>query len=88
MRYRTYKRGVAGSNPAAPTSQNCSPSSSIPGRWERKWGLDFSRALPERARHQLATYTGRSGDRAGARDLLAALLPIEERVFGPEHRTP
>jgi hypothetical protein len=38
-------------------------------------------------RHQLASYTGETGDPAGARDLFAALLPIEERVLGPEHPT-
>ena len=29
--------------------------------------------------------TGEAGDAAGARDQLAALLPIRERVLGPEH---
>ena len=29
-----------------------------------------------------------AGDAAGARDQFAALLPIVERVLGPEHRTP
>jgi hypothetical protein len=37
------------------------------------------------ARHSLAYWTGRAGDAAGARDQLAALLPIRERVLGPEH---
>ena len=30
-------------------------------------------------------WTGEAGDAAGARDQLAALLPIRERVLGPEH---
>ena len=30
-------------------------------------------------------WTGEAGDTAGARDQLAALLPIRERVLGPEH---
>ncbi len=33
----------------------------------------------------LARWTGEAGDTAGARDQLAALLPIRERVSGPEH---
>jgi hypothetical protein len=37
------------------------------------------------ALEQRARWTGRAGDAAGARDQLAALLPIEERVLGPEH---
>ena len=34
---------------------------------------------------QLAHWTGRAGDPAGARDQFAALLPVRERVLGPEH---
>ena len=37
------------------------------------------------ARHNLAYWTGVAGDAAGARDQLAALMPISERVRGPEH---
>ena len=37
------------------------------------------------ARGNLAGWTGEAGDAAGARDQLAALLPITERVLGPEH---
>ena len=33
----------------------------------------------------LASWTGEAGDAAGARDQFAALLPIVERVLGPEH---
>ena len=36
--------------------------------------------------HNLASWTGEAGDAAGARDQLAALLPVSERVLGPEHR--
>ena len=36
-------------------------------------------------RADLAYYTGQAGDAAGARDQLAALLPIFERVLGPKH---
>ncbi len=32
------------------------------------------------------TTRGRRGDAAGARDQYAALLPIRERVLGPDHR--
>jgi hypothetical protein len=31
------------------------------------------------------TWTGQTGDAARARDQLAALLPIRERISGPEH---
>jgi len=37
------------------------------------------------ARNQLAVWTGMAGDAAGARDHLAALLPVIERVLGAEH---
>ena len=36
------------------------------------------------ARTALARWTGEAGNAAGARDQLAALLPIRERVLGPE----
>jgi hypothetical protein len=37
------------------------------------------------ARNVFASYTGQAGDPARARDLLAELLPDEERVLGAEH---
>jgi Tetratricopeptide repeat len=37
------------------------------------------------ARANLASWTGRAGDAAGARDQYAALLPVRTRVSGPEH---
>ena len=37
------------------------------------------------ARGELDGWTGKAGDAAGARDLYAALLPILERVQGPDH---
>ena len=37
------------------------------------------------ARRNLAIWTEEAGDAAGARDQLAALLPIRERVSGAEH---
>ena len=37
------------------------------------------------ARRGLARWTGEAGDPAGARDQIAALLPVTERVLGPEH---
>ena len=36
-------------------------------------------------RHELARWTGHAGDAAAARDQLAALLPIYERLLDPEH---
>ena len=38
------------------------------------------------ARTSFARWTGEAGDATGARDQVAALLPIIERVVGPEHR--
>ena len=32
-----------------------------------------------------ARLTGEAGDAAGARDQFAALVPVQERVLGPEH---
>ena len=37
------------------------------------------------ARSSLARWTGEAGDAAGARDQLAALLPVHVRVLGAEH---
>jgi hypothetical protein len=37
------------------------------------------------ARHNFARWTGQAGDAAAARDEHAALLPVRERVLGPEH---
>jgi len=37
------------------------------------------------ALYELGRWTGQAGDAAGARDQLAALLPIRERVLGPDH---
>ena len=37
------------------------------------------------ARRNLAGWTGRAGDAAGARDQFAVLLPVRERVLGPGH---
>jgi hypothetical protein len=36
-------------------------------------------------RGNLAAWTGRAGDAAGAGDQLAELLPVRERVLGAEH---
>ena len=40
---------------------------------------------PLTTRANLAYFTGEPGDAAAARDRLAALLPVAERVLGPEH---
>jgi hypothetical protein len=37
------------------------------------------------ARHNLAYWTGQAGDPASARDQLAVLLQVRERVLGPMH---
>ena len=39
-------------------------------------------------RDDLAYWTGEAGDTAGARDQFAALLPVIERILGPDHPTP
>jgi hypothetical protein len=50
---------------------------------ERVLGPEHPDTLAARA--NLARWTGRAGDAAGARDQLAALLHIVERVLGPGH---
>ena len=47
------------------------------------YGLDHPDTLA--ARRALASWTGKAGDAAGARDQLAALLPVSERVLGHDH---
>jgi hypothetical protein len=37
------------------------------------------------ARSHLAAWTGEAGDAAGAFDQFAALVPVRERVSGPDH---
>ena len=49
----------------------------------RVLGPEHPDTLP--ARGNLARWTGEAGDAAGARDQFAALLPVRERVLGPEH---
>jgi hypothetical protein len=46
-------------------------------------GAQHPRTLQTRS--NLARFTGEAGDAAGARNQYAALLPIRERVLGPEH---
>jgi hypothetical protein len=58
-------------------SPRCCPSAS------GYWAPSIRKTLITRA--YLAGFPGHAGDAAGARDRLAALLPIEERVLGPEH---
>jgi Tetratricopeptide repeat len=53
----------------------CDCTSKIGGRHRR-----LARTLAN-----LAFWTGEAGDAAGARDQFAALLPVRERVQGPEH---
>ncbi len=63
--------------PPATSSPRCCPSasgSSAP-----------STRTPWPPAHNLARWTGEAGDAAGARDQYAALLPVRERVLGPEH---
>ena len=50
---------------------------------ERVSGAEHPDVLATRA--HLARWTGEAGDAAGARDRLAALLPVAERVLSPEH---
>ena len=58
------------------SSPRCCPSSS--GSSARAPGH------PDRPAN-LARWTGEAGDAAAARDQFAALLPVRERVLGPEH---
>ena len=50
---------------------------------ERVLGPEHPETL--NVRDQFADWTGAAGDKAGARDQLAALLPVHERVSGPQH---
>jgi hypothetical protein len=52
-------------------------------RENEDYGPEHPHTLNDRA--NLARWTGAAGDAAGARDQHAALLPIIERVLGPEH---
>jgi hypothetical protein len=52
-------------------------------REDDAYGPEHRDTLAARAR--LARWTGEAGDAAAARDQLAALLPVEERVSGREH---
>ena len=61
----------------ATSSPRCCPSAS------GSWALSTRDTLTARA--NLACWTGQAGDAAGARDQFAALLPVRERVLGPEH---
>lgn len=45
----------------------------------------FRRRCPSNPARDLAYWTGQAGNAAGARDQSAALLPLRERVLGPEH---
>ena len=47
--------------------------------------LDPEYPLTLAARYDLARCTGEAGNAAGARDQLAALLPIQRQVLGREH---
>ena len=48
--------------------------------------LSSDRPEDLRARAKLAEYTGKAGNPAGARDQYATLLPIVQRVYGPEDK--
>jgi hypothetical protein len=50
---------------------------------ERILGSDHPDTLA--TRHNVARWTGETGDATGARDQLTALLPVIDRVLGPDH---
>ena len=50
---------------------------------ERVSGAEHSDTLA--ARGKLASWTGRAGNPAAARDQVAVLVPVRERVSGAEH---
>jgi Tetratricopeptide repeat/Domain of unknown function (DUF4062) len=52
-------------------------------REDDAYGAEHPRTLT--ARHNFAHWTGHAGDPAAARDQLAQLLPVRERVSGSEH---
>ena len=68
--------GGCGRGPG-PVRRSCCPS------WSGSWAPSTPDTLTNRL--ALAKRTGEAGDAAGIRDQYAALLPIVERVRGPEH---
>ena len=71
---------ASGSYPAA---QNLYQMIASAYRDSDAYGPEHPRTLT--ARHNLARFTGEVGDAAGARDQLAVLLPVDERVLGARH---
>ena len=61
------------------------PATSTPPCWPSRSGCWAPSTRTPWDRGNLAWWTGEAGDVAGARDQFAALLPIGERVLGPEH---
>ena len=55
--------------------------------WEKRFAAHVGEAHPETltTRHEIAAWTGRSGDARAALELCAALLPDRQRVLGPDH---
>src|SRR5580693_1182604 len=74
-------REIQGEPPVAAAAEPAANGVVSPG--SVKGGPADLRALA--ARSELAYTTGKSGDAAGARDQFAALLPVAERILGPEH---
>ena len=72
--------GFSGSYPAA---RDLSRQIGDAYKQDEAFGPDHPETLA--ARRDLAGWTGRAGDAAGARDQFAALLPIIERVLRSEH---
>jgi Tetratricopeptide repeat len=62
--------------PPGTSAPRCCPSSS---------GSPVPSTRTLNVRGNLASWTGRAGDAAAARDQFAALLPVRERVSGAEH---
>jgi hypothetical protein len=56
----------------------------LPGGLVERLGLQPEHQDTLAACGNLARWTGQAGDAAGARDQLAALLPIRERVLGAD----
>ena len=95
----TGRRGSGGPGPVRrllPAERVLARSTRHPGRWPRPSAAETGRARellprsdPRSTRHltpgYLASWTGEAGDPAAARDQFAALLPVRERVLGPEH---
>jgi hypothetical protein len=68
-----------------PLARFCSISVCACAIWSNWYAWPIGTAAVPAATASRKSWTGEAGDAAGARDQVAELLPIRERVSGPEH---